>query len=496
MPMFGFDDTYPMFDVTPVDNQFILEYLPAAGGDAVRVYLYGLMQCYHRQDAMTIEQMGREINLTADEILTAYRYWERKGLVRRIADHPPVFRYVSVKQTYFMGGGSAAPVDEAYEAFAGALYSLFGNDRRLHGKEVSQCYEWVEDLGLPADVVLELIRHMIAVNGKKVAIKTIEKRAMLLAEEKVQTVEDAQLILNRDKAVWDGSCAVLRRLGKRRHPTEDEQALYRTWHLDWGFTQEDVLAACAETTKGEPTFAYLNGILSRLHGSRTSTRVADALQQEQEQAAPLKALLSVMKLPGVGVNAGTLAVYEDMRTLYPDNIILMAGQECARRGASFEDVMTTLKNWKRNGLTTVQEIQAYMRHVDDLNDFLQMLYDVLGLTVKPNAPDRRLAALWLEEFAFDPAFVTQCAAWAIGKEKPMAYLAALLEAFRKKNICTIEAAQQERESYQQKQSAAPAAPVRGPKTVEQQQYTQREYAHSEDSVDELMKKWQEEHGDA
>ena len=78
----------------------------------------------------------------------------------------------------------------------------------------------------------------------------------------------------------------------------------------------------------------------------------------------------------------------------------------------------------------------------------------------------------------------------------MAYLAAMLEAFRKKNICTIEAAQQERENFQQKQSAAPAAPARGPKTVEQQQYTQREYAHSEDSVDELMKKWQEEHGDA
>jgi DNA replication protein DnaD len=337
---------------------------------------------------------------------------------------------------------------------------------------------------------------MIAINGKKVAIKTIEKRAVLLAEEGVQTVADAQAVLGRDKAVWDGSCAVLRRLGKRRHPTEDEQALYRTWYADWGFPQEDILAACAETTKGEPTFAYLNGILSRLHGSKTSARVADALQQEQEQAAPLRALLSVMKLQGVTVNPGTLAVYEDMRTLYPDHIILMAGQECARRGASFEDVMQTLRNWKRNGLATAQDVQAYMRRVDDQNDFLRMLYEVMGLTIKPNAPDRRLAALWLEEFAFDPAFVTQCAVWAIGKDKPMAYLAALMEAFHKKNIHTIEAAQQERESFQQKQPAAPAAPARTPKTVEQQQYTQREYAHSEDAVDELMKKWQEENGNA
>ena len=48
MGMFGFDEQYAMFDVTPLDNQFILEYLPAAKGDDLRVYLYGLMMCYHQ----------------------------------------------------------------------------------------------------------------------------------------------------------------------------------------------------------------------------------------------------------------------------------------------------------------------------------------------------------------------------------------------------------------------------------------------------------------
>ena len=49
-----------------------------------------------------------------------------------------------------------------------------------------------------------------------------------------------------------------------------------------------------------------------------------------------------------------------------------------------------------------------------------------------------------------------------------------------------------------KQAAQPAsaAPSRGPKVVEQQQYTQREYAHTEDAMDEMMRKWQEENGDA
>jgi len=496
MPMFGFDEQYAYYGVTPVDNQFILEYLPNATGDAVRVYLYGLMQCYHPQQAMDIAQMARELSLSEDAILTAYRHWERKGLVRRIADNPPAFRYVSIKQLTMTGG--AVPVDHEYEAFASAVYGLFGNDRRLHGAEMSRCYEWVEEMGLPAEVVVYLIREMIAQHGKTVAIKTIEKRAAMLAEEEVKTVEDAEIVLTRDKAVWDGSRAVIRRFGKRRAPSEDEQAMYRTWHVDWGFSQEDILAACAETVKGEPTFAYLGGILSRLRAQQKTAGVEAVLREEKDAAAPLKALLKVMKLQNVTINEGTLAVYADMRALYPDNIILMAGKECAKRGADFEGVMTTLKAWKRNGLESADDVTHYMKQVDDMNDFLLMLYEVLGVSVKPNAADRRLAKKWLENYGYDMGFVTQCAAWAIGKEKPMLYLDTVLGRFHEKGISTVEAAMQERENHQQTLAKQPVqtAPARGPKVVEQQNYTQREYAHTEDAMDAMMRKWQEENGDA
>ena len=67
--MLGFDDHYAMFDVTPVDNQFIQEYLPGAKGDYVRVYLYGLMRCYHPEESLSAETMARELKMTEDEVI-------------------------------------------------------------------------------------------------------------------------------------------------------------------------------------------------------------------------------------------------------------------------------------------------------------------------------------------------------------------------------------------------------------------------------------------
>ena len=495
MSSFGFEEQYAMFDVTPVDNQFILEYLPGAKGDDVRVYLYGLMQCHHPQEDMSVERMARELGMTAGDVEAAYRRWERKGLVRRISDNPPQYRYVSAIWKFFRGGEQRP--DERYERFAEALNAVFGHERRLHGGETSLCFEWVEDLGLPEAVVIRLMEHMVALHGKNVSIKSAQKLAAQLAEEKVTTAEDADVILGRDEAVWKGARQVLRRLGKRRNPSEDEQALYRTWLVDWGFAPDAILAACAETVTGDPNFRYLNGILARHHGEyegrKTSgEQMEKRIRDEKDATAPLKALLSAMNIRGVSINEGTKAVYAEMRALYPDNIILMAGRECARHGLAFDDVMKTLQAWKKQGLGTAEEIEEAMRVVNEQNAFVQTLFDLWGVKNRPNAADRARVQRWLGEWGLSETFIVSCAAYAENAGKPMPYLDKLLETFRQQGITTPEAAAAVHTTWREKQQ-----PVqRQGKVVGEQQYTQREYTNTLDALDRMMARWQEENGDA
>lgn len=497
MPGFEFEEKQALFDVTPVANQFILEYLPEAKGDDVRVYLYGLAQCYHPQDDMTVERMALDLGMDPEEVAAAFRRWERKGLVRRVSDQPPRYRYVSL--TWRLVSGAEPAVDPAYVAFIERMDEVFGPERKLHTREYALAYEWVEELHLPADVVLRLLEHLVATRGRSASLQQLKPLALQMAEEKIATVEDAEAILSQDELLRDGARKVLRRMGKRRAPSEDELKLYRQWITEWGFDLDAILAACAETTSGDPSFKYLNGILERHHEAyggapTTGAQMDRRMRDEKDAVAPLKALLKVLNLPGVKVNEGTRAVYAEMRALYPDDIILMAGRECARHGLTFDDVMKTLLVWKRQGLATAEEIAASIRQVNEQNAFVQTLFDLWGVRGRPAPGDRAWVQKWLGEWGLSEEMVTACAAYAAGTNRPMPYLNRVLEVLRAQGVTTPDAAAAVRAAWKERRTPAASAPAG--KVVGEQRYEQRAYTNTLDALDSMMARWQEENGDA
>ncbi len=474
--MFEFDEQYPLFDATPVENLFVQEYLPAAKGDYVKVYLYGLMHTYHPSAGMSLTAMARDLALSEEEVLAAYRYWERKGLVQRTGDNPPAFRYMNAKQLLFMR--QCPTEDKQYSQFAEALYAAFGEDRQLHGQETSLAYEWVEDLKLPPEVVLMLVQHLISTRGKHFSFKAAQKLAVQLAQEHVQSIEDAEEVLSRSQAALEGTRRILRRLGKRHQPSEDEMALYRKWTMEWGYEHDAIEAACRETTKGDPTMAYLDGILNglRKRGEKlpaTAKQVENQLQKEQEEAAPLKELFHALGLTGLSVNEGTLAAYHQMRTLYPHEVILLAAREAARAGGRLDDVLRLLTTWQEKSLQTTRQVEEYIAAFYESNRLLTQLYEQCGKPGKPTASDRALLAKWQKDWGFPREMLLLAASYSQSAEKKMPYMDALLNAWHEGNITTPEAAQAAR--GQREKASAPTTPAPRGKVVSAQQYTQRAY---------------------
>ena len=472
--MFGFDTKYAMFDITPVENQFILEYLPAARGDYVKVYLYGLMRCYHPEEDMNLDRMSHELNMTREDIINAFGYWERRRLVRRISDNPPRWQYINIKQKNLVSDDDSDP---EYEDFSNAVYEAFDKVRRLHGSELSACFEWHEGLKLPTEVIIMLLNHMVELKGKNFRISEAEKVAVQMAGENIQSVEAAEEFFSRDGQAYTGIRKILKKMGKRYLPSEAQVSLYRKWTKDWGFSPEAIEAALELTAKGDPSLGYLDGILNSLRqenpdaGEMTADNVRDSTKRTE-------GLREVLKELGKGdVNARNLQLYGEMAELYPQEVILTAARECGHNGKDTGEVLKLLQAWKEKGLSTPKEVKAYVQSFHDQTALIRELRKIWGTDEnRIGKTDRSLLSKWENEMGFGREMILAAAVYAAEAKQPMAYLDKILTDYKDKGIRTPEEAKQDHQGRKGTNAS------RSGKVLPAQDFAQRDYSGVQDEM--------------
>lgn len=363
MALFSFDNRFAMFDATPVENLFLQEYMPNADGDFVKVYLYGLMQCYHPVQSASIETIARELRMEVRQVENAFGYWERVGLVRRVSDNPPAYAYVNLKQLEL----NRAQDDDGlyrYADFNNSLQALFGPDRLLHPQDFQIVYGWIEDLRLPEEVVLMLVSSLIRSRGKRFVFNKADAVARAWADAGVRTEAEAEEMLRRSSERGDAIRQVYRKLGKRHAISQPDEALYDKWTKEWGFTQKTILAACDETTKGVPTFAYLNGILERMRAQ--GIRDEEGLREDAAMDAAVKEMLREAGMRSVSPNADSRSMLESfLAEGFSREAIVLAAQRVARKGGKLDALRRTLDIWKEAGAMDAQSAHAYLQRVDE-----------------------------------------------------------------------------------------------------------------------------------
>ena len=468
--MFEWDQEALSFGVTAVENRFILDYLPAAKGDYIKVYLWGLFACSCKGPDYTLEAMAGDLDLSVADLEAALRYWERRALVSRISGDPPLYRFYSPLQRQ-TSVSSAMPVDMEYVSFAECVYAAFGDRRKVNPAEIALAWEWVQDVGLSQEAVLMLLQHCMAQRGAHFSFKSAEKMAVAMKEAGVTGLEDAEHFLQHSQIVQDGAKKVLSRMGKRRAATEDELALYEKWTGEWGFEAQAVLDACRETTGGDPSFKYLDGILNRLRNqadARTGQAVSRKLDQEQEEREKAREVFSHLGVSLMGPAA--VNTYHSMLALQPHEVLLVAADECLRRNKNKLDDMTALlEAWKNRGLTTEEAVRQYLDQYREANLALGELFEACGHGGRPTETDRKLYEKW-RGWGYGADLLRAAAEQARNAEgSKIAYLDKVLETWHEAGITSAAQTQGRRKTR-------PAAQT---KTVSAQQYGQRQYTEEE-----------------
>ena len=83
-----------LFDVTPIENLFLIEHMFDAPAPALKVYLYARMLALHPELGDSLAEMARALRMGEEAVQEAFDYWERRGLVRRVADNPLAYELV------------------------------------------------------------------------------------------------------------------------------------------------------------------------------------------------------------------------------------------------------------------------------------------------------------------------------------------------------------------------------------------------------------------
>ena len=439
MALAAFSDHFALYDVTPVENIFLLEYMPYAPGDSVRVYLYGLMLCRYPDKEGTVESVAKALNMDAEQVLDALRYWERKGLLEGVSDNPPRFLFRNVRSAMLDQPPEEENPAYVYSDFNNRLQALFGI---LHPQQFRMCMEWVEDLHLPPEVVLymaEKTNEVLALrNGGKArsvgyVFKVLKDRAMDWASREINTLDKARMEIDKELPPHQTARKVLDQLGLRRNPTAAETALCRKWLGEWGYDEEGILSALPETTKSaNPSFAYLDGILGGMR-----SREGAAADEREALKQVLRALGSRSPVP----NDPLMEAYQGMlRQGFAPETVLRAAALCNARGqGTFEKLGDVLGKWLRLGLTTPEAVDEYLEKRAALRKLTLRVWEQAGITGEITDASLDQVQEWLDMAS--PGIIEYAASQAKGLKLPDRSISKRLKEYQAAGVKTLEDAQ-------------------------------------------------------
>lgn len=304
--------------VTILSNIFIDQYMPGAGGEFVKVYIYLLRLLADPSASVCLPLLADRLNCTEGDISRALKYWSNEGLLiletdpsgeltgitltepspdtqmeltatvsvpqSALAATAPISQTVSAATVSTPQPSQAATVstpqpDTAPSRSASALTPARIKELK-ENEDVAQliyiCEQYLgktltptdtrkilffyDELKMSVDLIDFLIQYCVG-RGHK-SMRYIETVAMAWSKEGITTVEMAKDSTSRYGRDY---FTILKAMGiTNRNPVDSEIVMMDTWLKDYGFSMDMIQEACSRTIMqtGQPSFQYAHKILT------------------------------------------------------------------------------------------------------------------------------------------------------------------------------------------------------------------------------------------
>lgn len=343
---------------TVVDNAFITGFLPALSGDAVKVYLYGLMLCSSSDRNST--DIETALGMSKESVLDSFRILSANGLVRLVESGFIHVQYLNANEIITeqpLAGGR-------YSDLIKSLQSVLGT-RSLSGSELQKIYDWIEIFHFEPDAATEIVRHSIEIKGAKVNINYMDAIAKRFAAERFLTYDQVHEAFVIETNSMTGAAAILKRWNISRRPTEDEFELYNKWKNEWKFNDEVINLACREVVSSDrPTFRYLDAILQSYH-EHGCVSPESIRQLSREQDLIFDIAQQILSRCGLSSRRSTVEQRQQVELWYKQwrmdpEMMYYAAELSSGSTRPFADTKKKLKQWHEIGIGTLNAAKEYV----------------------------------------------------------------------------------------------------------------------------------------
>lgn len=418
-----------------IENRFIVDYLPYADGDYVKVYVYGLSLAMRKNDRDdSITRLARLLNLDIATVDAAIEYWAERGLMSRLGDDvtylPP--RNTRPKLKNF-------DVDK-YQLFNRTAQSLI-TERQIQPNEYNEYYSIIEKFDMEWQAMLAVISYCVKLKGGNVSHSYVLAVTRNLVEDGYRTKDDIEDRLEEYGVYYNDLCEVLAVMGKKR-PDHETIGLYKKWVKEYKF-EKPVIRHVAGLVKKGGAVTLDNKLTNYRSLNLLTIEKIDYYETERKQSYALaKAINRAIGVYYENVDPEITNYIAPWLALgFDDKTLIALAEHCMKNNLkTLADLDAVVHEFFAANATTYKDV---IRRIDGETRFDEQIHSIMQLlgvmgAIKPT--HRAYYSVWADKYAFTDDIINLAAQKSQGTTSPFAYMNKILVAWHDRGVTTLDGA--------------------------------------------------------
>ena len=455
---------------TAVENKFFVNFMPDAPDIRSAVYLLGLTLAGSEGDDNSRETIAEKLNISPEEVIDAYRYWEELGLVTVLNSSPVQVLYHNI------GGNSSLKKikPSKYAKFSKQMQAAI-EGRMLTVNEYNEYYTFLEETTFAPDALVYVAKYCAELKGNNISYQYILTVARNQLVKGATTLAAVTENLSKQQKYDDDLKLVLKAISANRNIDYADRVNYEKWTKDYGFALDTILAVAKTCKTGGMT--RLDAKLSEYYG-KGALSAKEIEDYDAEKTRLYELAKGLTKAIGVYYQSLDSVVEEYvvpwLRRGYDDGTVMAVAKYCFKSGIrTLGGVASIMDKLYKNGVVSLDALDDYLSRLAYTDEKIQTVLAACGLDRRTTANDRLLYKTWTESWRLDHELIEYAAQSAAGTRSPMAYVNRVLSDWKQRGVATVEQAKQISPSVASSVAATSAAFVGGT-VIERRKYTDEE----------------------